>query len=39
MVYHKGQCKIIDMGLARTAELFQDNYYITGELYTPDLEM
>ena len=36
MIYHNGRCKIIDMGLARTGELFQKTYYITGELYTPE---
>jgi serine/threonine protein kinase len=36
MVYHDGRCKIIDMGLAVKGELFDGDYYITGELYTPE---
>lgn len=35
MIYHKGKCKIIDMGLARKSRLSNNGeYYITGGLYS-----
>lgn len=35
LVYHKGQCKVIDMGISRKGEFNSDgNYYLSGIAYT-----